>query len=116
MGFIFADDEDKYALRVQKIIKKIIIRGESAAKEIQVTSRMRDLMETLSEQEGQVVQFLIDSNGSATQAKIMHSTGIPKASLSRYIDKLEQKKIIETLKIGKVNKIKLSKWFLKGEK
>ena len=100
----------------QKIIKRIIVQKIVSTKGISVTARMRDLMETLSESEAQVVQFLIDNKGSATQAKIMHSTGIPKASLSRYIDKLEQKKIIETTKIGKVNKVKLSKWFLRGEK
>lgn len=127
--FVYKHKTDKLH-RVQKIpqriIKKIIVRekiverrqasGVRHQPEIEITSRMRDLMETLNEKETQIVNFLIENNGNATQAKIMHNTGIPKASLSRYIDRLEQKKIIETIDLGKVNKIKLSKWFLKGEK
>ena len=69
-------------------------------------------MKTLNEKEKKVVDFLIE-NKETTQAKIYRNTGISKASLSRTTFSLENKRIIETQKIGKLKKIKLSKWFLK---
>ena len=44
-----------------------------------------------------------------------NETGIPKASLFRYIQSLERKKVIDVKKIGKVKKIKFTDWFLGKE-
>ena len=64
-------------------------------------------MKALSQRERQIIEALITHNGQTTQAKIRYDTNIPKASLSRHIKNLEQKKIIEVKRIGKVSKIRL---------
>lgn len=80
--------------------------------EIKLGKRARDILETLKDREKEIIEFLVESKGKSTQAKIYHETGIPKASLFRYVQSLENKKIIEVKKIGKMKKIKFTDWFL----
>ena len=70
-------------------------------------SKIDTLLKALSQRERQIIEALITHNGETTQAKIRYDTNIPKASLSRHIKNLEQKKIIEVKRIGKVSKIRL---------
>ncbi len=70
-------------------------------------SKIDTILKALSQRERQILESLIMHNGETTQAKIRYDTGIPKASLSRHIKNLEQKRIIEVKRIGKVSKIKL---------
>jgi len=79
---------------------------------IEVTDRMRDIIQTLTDREKDIVKLLIESNGKLTQAEIRHFLRIPKATVSRDIYSLEQKRIIETIKIGRNKEIILTKWFL----
>jgi uncharacterized membrane protein len=79
------------------------------------TKRQQDLLNTLNEREKKVVQFLLESDGKSTQAKIRYETGIPKTSLVRVFTALEYKKIITVEKIGKLKKIKLTDWFVEKE-
>jgi uncharacterized membrane protein len=88
---------------------------EVEEKGLEVTSHMHSIMRTLRKEEKDVVQFLIDNNGESTQAKVYHATGIPKASLSRYILSLEHKKIVQTKMLGKVKKLELTPFFLGKE-
>lgn len=73
------------------------------------------MFETLKDKEKEIIEFIVESKGKTTQAKIYHETGIPKASLFRYIQALTMKNIIEVKKIGKVKKIKFSDWFLEED-
>lgn len=84
--------------------------------ELKLGKRGRDIMETLKEKEKEIVELIVREKGKTTQSKIYNETGIPKASLFRYIQSLERRKVIEIRKIGKVKKIKLTDWFLgKGD-
>lgn len=87
------------------------IRAEKGVK-IELNDRMRDIIQTLNGRESDIINLLIENNGKLTQAEIRHFLGIPKATISRDIYSLEQKKIIETIKIGRNKEIILSKWFL----
>lgn len=83
--------------------------------EQKVTKRQRDLLNIVNEREKKVVQFLLESEGKSTQAKIRYETGIPKTSLVRVFTALEYKKIITVEKIGKLKKVKLTDWFMEKE-
>lgn len=73
------------------------------------------LFEGLREKEKIILNEIKNQRGKTTQAKIYYVTKIPKVSLSRYIKSLENKKLIETEKWGKLKKIRFSKklkrWF-----
>lgn len=77
--------------------------------------RAKDVIETLNDKEKCIVKFLVEEKGKTTQAKVHHEAGIPKASLFRYIQSLENKKVIEVNKAGKVKRIHFSAWFLGKE-
>lgn len=85
---------------------------EKGAKEWSETTKK--ILATLNPKEKQVVEFLLKNNYSASQAKIRYEIGIPRTSLSRIIQSLVSKKIIETEKIGKMIKVKLTDFFLGG--
>ena len=74
--------------------------------------RAIDILKTLKPKESAVVNFLIENGEESTQAKIYYSTGIPKTSLSRILQSLENKNIITSEKIGKKKKVKLTDWFM----
>lgn len=108
-------EADKEKVEEKKEIReeKVVVKEES--KEKGLSSRTRDVMETLKEKEKSVVNFLLENNNKSTQAKIRYSTGIPKTSLARILMALELKKIIKIEKIGKLKKTELTDWFLGKE-
>jgi uncharacterized membrane protein len=79
---------------------------------IVLTPEMQKVIETLNENERQIVEVLIKHKGRLTQAKIRYETGIPKSSLTGIIYSLERKKIVNKIKYGRTNVIELSSWFL----
>jgi uncharacterized membrane protein len=83
--------------------------------EPEVPQRAKDILETLNTSERNVVTFLIESGQETTQAKIYYSTGIPKTSLSRILQSLENKNVIITEKIGRRKKVELTDWFMEKE-
>lgn len=83
----------------------------------------KDIMTALTPNERKVVRFILEAqneyeskNGTTNgfylhQAKIVYGAGIPKTTLVRLLQSLEQKKIIEWEKSGKIKKIRLTEWF-----
>lgn len=78
----------------------------------QLAKSTEAIIKTLSEKEKKVVYFLLENQNEASQAKVRRFTKIPRTSLSRVLQSLEQKKIIEIKKEGKVIDLKLSRFFL----
>lgn len=103
-----------FILALWKWRAKETIKGEimEERREIVLTPEMQKVIETLSENERQIVNVLLKHNGKLTQAKIRHETGIPKSSLTGIINALERKKIVNKIKYGRTNVIELSSWFL----
>ncbi len=95
-----------------------VAKGEVKKGEIEVTSEMARVMETLTDRERAIVNALIKHNGEMTQADLRYETGIPKSSLTGILRTLERRKIINKKEWGRTNVIELSAWFLrkKGER
>ncbi|MEK6846534.1 MAG: hypothetical protein AABY26_07265 [Nanoarchaeota archaeon] len=80
---------------------------------VKIGQRGQDLLKTLRDNEKKIVLFLAEQEKPVHLSLIHYKTGLSKGSLSRNIDSLESKNIIETHMEGKVRKIKLSEWFLR---
>jgi len=82
-----------------------------------------DILIALNANERKVVNYILEeqekhvsSNGDSEgfylhQAKIVYGAGIPKTTLVRLLQSLEQKQIIEWERSGKMKKVKLTEWF-----
>lgn len=81
-------------------------------KEVEVSSEMAAVMETLTARERAIIQALIEAGGRMTQADLRYETGTPKSSLSGILLSLERRKIIIKKEWGRTNVIELSEWFI----
>lgn len=79
---------------------------------IEITSEMAAVMETLTARERAVLSTLIEHNGKMNQADIRYETSIPKSSLTGILLSLERRKLITKKEKGRTNAIELSSWFL----
>ncbi|MBD3313312.1 hypothetical protein GF345_02630 [Candidatus Woesearchaeota archaeon] len=93
------------------------VKSEDAKEEKEeLNPRARDIIKTLNEREKKVVDYLISQKDhKSTQATIRNNTGIPKTSLARIFQSLENKKVIEIESIGRLKRIILTDWFLGKE-
>lgn len=87
-------------------------KKDDSKKQIWLSRRSQDLMQTLKKREKEIVSFLLENNFKATQSQIRYDLGIPKTSLTRLLDGLVLKKILEIEKVGKLKKVRLTDWFL----
>ncbi len=74
--------------------------------------KLKSVLKTLNDKEKGIVEFLL-SHKNVTSSKIRYGLKIPKTSLTRILDKLEEKKIIEVEKEGNLKKVRISEWLLK---
>ncbi|MGB2727743.1 MAG: helix-turn-helix domain-containing protein [Halobacteriota archaeon] len=81
--------------------------------EIEITSEIARVMETLTDRERTIVNALIKHNGEMTQADLRYETEIAKSSLSGILRTLERRKIIRKKEWGRTNVIELSEWFVR---
>lgn len=94
------------------ILKETSAKDETTSeKAVKLGLRGQDLLKTLRDNEKKIVLFLVEQEKPVHLSLIHYKTGLSKGSLSRNIDALESKNIIETHMEGKVRKIKLSEWF-----
>lgn len=91
--------------------EKMISEIKKKEQTILGNNRLGDLKQTLNTHENKIVDYLINA-GEAYQNKLVYATGIPKTSISRVLESLEKKKIIQCEKYGKVKKVKLTSWAL----
>ena len=80
---------------------------------LEIKKRQEAIIGSLHPTAGEVLKAIAEQDGETTQARIYHATGVPTTSLSRWVTVLEQRGLIETYRIGKLRKIKLTKKFLK---
>jgi uncharacterized membrane protein len=73
----------------------------------------KDIIKTLDRQESEVINFLINKGNQSYQSIIQKETGINKATLSRIIKRLENKRLVEVRQTGNTNLIILNEWFIK---
>ncbi len=70
------------------------------------------ILKTLNSKEKAIVEFLLSNSNKASQAQIRHNTSIPRTSLTRVLQSLEAKKIINIERQGKMVKVELTDFFL----
>jgi hypothetical protein len=85
---------------------------ETSRKEIEVTSEMKAVIETLTPRERAILEVLIKAGGKIDQSDLRYETKTPKSSLSGILLSLERRNIIIKDKSGRKNAIELSKWFI----
>lgn len=88
------------------------IRFSSRSEKINFSKRQEDLTFTLTECEQKIIKELFKSKRGLTQKKLRLIIGIPKATLSRTLRKLEARNFIEIRNLGGTNLILLTNWFL----
>lgn len=92
---------------VPKLKEKTIPETEKS-----VPQQTNVILQTLNDNEKNVVQFLLENKNQASQAKIRYATHIPRTSLARVLEALQRKKLVEVDKDGKMVDVKLTKLFL----
>ncbi len=91
-----------------------VAQGEVAEAEEHASRELKEsVYKMLEENECKVVDVLRRFDEEITQAQIYHTTGLPKASLSDIMNRLERRNIIERSKEGRVKWVKLKKWVYK---
>jgi len=71
------------------------------------------ILQVLDENERKIVKILESREEEVTQAFIYKTTGIPKATLSEIMSRLEKRNIIERVRAGRVKWVKLKDWVFK---
>lgn len=100
-----------YILRKGKEEKILGEVKEEKGKEEEKVSKIKpSVLNVLEENERKVVEVLQDSDDEITQAYIYKTTGIPKATLSDLMKRLEKRNVIERRRDGRINWIKLKEW------
>ncbi|MFH1450985.1 MAG: hypothetical protein ABIF92_03315, partial [archaeon] len=88
------------------------LTSNTLKEEPKLNNHMSTVLKALHPREQEIMRTIVDHGGRATQARIYHATGIPTTSLSRWMDKLERKGLIESMRRGKLRDLKLTKKFL----
>lgn len=99
----------------KRTLQKKVVPLESSAKTGETIEPKRDsgqqeLLRFLGENEKRVMEELLKENG-ITQRTLHVRTGLPKSTLSRTLQKLQAKELVEVREIGNTNRIELGKAF-----
>lgn len=103
---------EKREKREEKEIKELKKEIKEVRSLEDLGKREKDIFKTLRDNEKKIVEFLIEQKEPVYFSKIHYKTGLSKGSLFRNLRSLEEKEIVETVKEGKIRKIRLSEWFL----
>jgi len=76
-----------------------------------LNNHMQTILKALHPREEEIMKTLMHYNGHATQARIYHATGIPTTSLSRWVDSLERRELVESTRRGKLRDLRVTKKF-----
>lgn len=77
-----------------------------------LSKRSLDILNSLSNGQKRVVEFLLEEGNHSTQARISRVGKIPKSTLHRYLSELEEKNIISKKEDFNQNKVFLTDYFL----
>jgi uncharacterized membrane protein len=92
-----------YLLKFKKVKKKPKKKNRN----------LNSILKTLNDKEKNIVEYLLSNKNISTSSKIRYNLKIPKTSLSRILDKLEEKKILDIEREGNLKKVRISEWILK---
>jgi hypothetical protein len=97
---IFFSKEEKIVTRVK------LLKRQREPKQI-TKDNYRKVMKAMSKEEKQVFEKIIDAQGSISQSTLVKETGFSKVKVSRVLDRLEVKSLIERRRRGMSNVIVL---------
>ena len=83
-------------------------RKEEIPKKEEPNYKREELLETLSEDERRVLDIILESNG-IYQSQLIEKTGFSRVRITRILDKLEAKDIVERKRRGMTNFVTLKK-------
>jgi len=92
--------------------QKFISTEKKEESEVKLPKQTQALLTTLSDKEKAIVEFLMANENHASQAKIRHTTKLPRTTLARTLQMLERKKLVEVSREGKQVEIRLTELFL----
>jgi uncharacterized membrane protein len=83
---------------------------EKEVKDIKPKEVKSSIIKLLSENERNIIEILEKSGGEVTQAYLYKSTKIPRSTLSKMMQTLEERNIIERRSEGKTRWVRLKEW------
>ena len=101
---IFFSREEKIITRIETKIKKV----KEQVKPKQLTKEnYKQVMSKMEEDDKKVFEKVLDSQGSIMQSELVEKTGFTKVKISRILDKLEGRALIERKRRGMTNVVVL---------
>jgi uncharacterized membrane protein len=97
---IFFGQDEKIIMKIKKVKEKAPV-AEPVKKDY------TKILETLIDEEKSVFQRVIDSQGTIFQSDLVEKTGFPKAKVTRILDKLEGRGLVERRRRGMTNVVVL---------
>lgn len=105
------EDAEDYTLEEVALSEGEHPESGNSRVEIEISSEMAAVMQTLTERERTILKTLISHGGRMTQTEIRYETGSPKSSLAMILFSLEKRRLITKREWGRTNVIELSEWF-----
>ncbi|MBI2542750.1 MAG: winged helix-turn-helix transcriptional regulator [Candidatus Aenigmarchaeota archaeon] len=65
------------------------------------------ILSVLDDFERRVIEIIEGSNGEINQRRVVHETNLSKAKVSRVVKRLQERGLIEVIRLGRTNKLKL---------
>lgn len=93
---VFFSQEERIITKIRKVKEQIEPKKISK-------QNYEKILEELSSEERNILSIVIDAHGSAFQSDIVKKTGLSKVSVTRILDRLEGKSLIERKRRGMTN-------------
>jgi Ca2+/Na+ antiporter len=93
---IFFGTEEKIVTKIKKVREQL--QPKKITKE-----NYQKVMQSLSAEERKLLQFLIESQGSIFQSELVEKSGMSKVKITRILDKLEGRDLIDRKRRGMTN-------------
>ncbi len=101
---IFLAKDDKPPSVIVKTIKQ---PAQQALAKKPSRENYKDVLRKLDEEERAILEFVIDGEGTALQSELVEKTGLGKVKVTRVLDSLEVKGLVERRRRGMTNVIVL---------
>jgi hypothetical protein len=99
----------KFSKRMKNKTLSIKAKKSKSVKEEDLKDKLDIIRPTLTENQQKIIDLLLEENGSLTQKQLQHRSGLAKATLSRNVDTLVKKNVVEKQSRGMTNMIMLKK-------
>lgn len=95
---IFFGREERVITKIETKIEKVKVEPKEITKE-----NYQNVLNSLEEEEKKIFEILIESKGTMYQSELIGKTGLNKVQITRILDKLEGKGLLERKRRGMTN-------------